>query len=135
MSASAALTGRAELLDERVRVAEERFQQLVADAEQRLNEMAEQYGAALQLNGKQSIDLYATNRRVEALEAEIARLRASGPELMVSTSTSCKPGSARWVIASGCGCSKPTKSHCRSRLLPWRTVAASDPRKEGSRGC
>ena len=76
MSASAALTGRAELLDERVRVAEERFQQLVADAEQRLNEMAAQYGEALQLNGKQSISLYATNKKLEALENEIARLRA-----------------------------------------------------------
>ena len=49
---------------------------LVADAEQRLNEMAQQYGEALQLNGKQSISLYATNKKLEALENEIARLRA-----------------------------------------------------------
>ena len=76
MSASAALTGRAELLDERVRVAEERFQALVADAEQRLNEMAQQYGEAMKLNGSQSISLYATNKKLEALETEIARLRA-----------------------------------------------------------
>ena len=76
MSASAALTGRAELLDERVRVAEERFQQLVADAERRLEEMAQQYQEAMKLNGSQSISLYATNKKLEALENEIARLRA-----------------------------------------------------------
>ena len=76
MSASAALTGRAELLDERVRVAEERFQALVADAEHRLNEMAQQYQEAMKLNGSQSISLYAVNKKLEALENEIARLHA-----------------------------------------------------------
>ena len=48
----------------------------MADAERRLEEMAQQYGEAMKLNGSQSISLYATNKKLEALENEIARLRA-----------------------------------------------------------